>query len=69
MNMSFFSKTKYMIGVGLKKLARKLHPPSSVFSNNKGTDQPAYPRSLLSTFVIRLLQSISKLATSEISIF
>ena len=38
--------------------------------NNKGADQPAHLHSLISTFVIRLLESIiSKLATSEISIF
>ena len=39
-------------------------------ANNKGTDQPAHPRSLISAFVIRLLESIiSRLATSEISTF
>ena len=37
---------------------------------NKGADQPAYPRSLISAFVIHLLESIiSKLSMSEISIF
>ena len=36
----------------------------------KGADQPAHPGRLISTFVIRLLESIiSILATSEISIF
>ena len=36
----------------------------------KSADQPAHPRRLISAFVIRLLESIvSKLATSEISIF
>ena len=40
------------------------------FANNKGTDQPAHPRSLISTFVIRLLESIvSRLAASNILIF
>ena len=40
------------------------------FANNKGADQPAHPRSLISAFVICLLESIiSRLATSEISIF
>ena len=40
------------------------------FANNKGADQPARTRRLISTFVIRLLLSIiSRLATSEISIF
>ena len=39
-------------------------------ANNTGADQPAHPRSLISAFVIRVLKStISKLATSEISVF
>ena len=39
------------------------------FAKNKGTDQPAHPRSLISAFVIRFLEStISKLCTSEILI-
>ena len=38
------------------------------FVNNKGADQPAHRRSLISAFVFRFLESIiSKLATSEIS--
>ena len=38
--------------------------------NNKGADQPVYPFSLISAFVIRLLENIiSRLATSEILIF
>ena len=38
--------------------------------NNKGADQSAHPRSLISAFVFRFLKSIiSKLATSEISVF
>ena len=40
------------------------------FANNTGADQPAHPRSLISAFVIRILESIIyKLATGEISIF
>ena len=40
------------------------------FANNKDADQPAHPRRLISAFVIRFLESsISKLATSEHSIF
>ena len=40
------------------------------FANNTGADQPAHPRSLVSAFVIRFLESIiSRLAMSEISIF
>ena len=37
---------------------------------NKGADQPAHPRRLISAFVICLMERIiSKLASSEISIF
>ena len=40
------------------------------FANNKGANQPVHPRSLISAFVIRLLESIIyRLATSEISTF
>ena len=40
------------------------------FTNNKGADQPAHLRRLISAFVIRFLESnISKLAPSKISIF
>ena len=43
---------------------------SSMFANNKGADQPAHPRSLISAFVICVLKSIvSRLAMSKISIF
>ena len=40
------------------------------FANNTGSDQPAHPRSLISAFVIRFLESIiSRLATGEIATF
>ena len=40
------------------------------FANNKGADQPAHPRSLVSAFVIHKLESIIYiLARSELSIF
>ena len=40
------------------------------FANNKGADQPAHLRRLISAFIISLLESIiSKLAMREISIF
>ena len=43
---------------------------SSVFVSNKGADQTAHPRSLISAFVIRSLERIIyRLVTSEISIF
>ena len=38
--------------------------------NNTGADQPAHPRSLISAFVIRFLESIiCKLATDKILFF
>ena len=41
-----------------------------VFGNNTCTDQPAHPRSLISTFVFGFLESIiCKLATGKISFF
>ena len=43
---------------------------SSGFANNKGADQPAHPRKLISVFVIRYLESnISKLDRSKISFY
>ena len=40
------------------------------FANNKGADQPAHPRQLISAFVISFLESdISKLCTGDISIY
>ena len=39
-------------------------------ANNKGADQPTDPPSLISAFVIHILESIlSSLARSEITIF
>ena len=38
------------------------------YANNEGTDQPAHPRNLISTFVVRCLDSIIPLVSiSEIS--
>ena len=38
------------------------------YANNKGADQPAHSHSLISTFVVRFLDSIMPLvSTSEIS--
>ena len=40
------------------------------YANNKGADQPAHPRSLISTFVVRCLDSmICILAISKVSKF
>ena len=39
------------------------------YANNKGADQPAHPRSLISTFVVRYLDSIISLdSIAEISL-
>ena len=43
-----------------------LNERKPVFRNNKDADQPAHLHSLICAFVIHLLGSISKLATSEI---
>ena len=41
-----------------------------LYANNKGADQPAQPRSLISAFVVRCLDSvIPLLSISEISTF
>ena len=37
--------------------------------SDKGADQPAHPRSIISNFVICFLKVISRLATRETSIF
>ena len=43
---------------------------SSVFVNNKGTDQPGHPSNLIRTFIIHLLVSpLSKLAKIRLLIF
>ena len=42
---------------------------SSGCTNTTGADQPAHRGRLFSAFVIRFLESISKLDTGEISIF
>ena len=40
------------------------------YANNKGADQPAHPRNLISTFVVRCLDSmICMLAISKVSRF
>ena len=33
------------------------------YANNKGADQPAHPRSLISTFVVRCLESVMSLVS------
>ena len=40
-----------------------MRKPVLPHANNKGTDQPAHPRSLISTFVVRCLDSIRPLVS------
>ena len=55
---------RIIYGIPCKKTCRR------GLANNKGSGQPAHRRSLISAFVIRLLESIiSRLATFGISIF
>ena len=45
-----------------------MRKPVLSYANNKGTDQPAHPHSLISTFVVHCLDSIIPLVSiSEIS--
>ena len=39
------------------------------YANNKGADQPAHPRSLISTFIVRCLDMICILAISKVARF
>ena len=56
--------TRIIYGLRRKKTGRR------ELANNKGSGQPAHPLSLISAFVIRILESIiSRLATFEISMF
>ena len=60
--MEFFNIFSSIIEPGHEKMC--LMP----YANNKGADQPAHPRSLISTFVVRCLDSITPLlALSKIS--
>ena len=59
-----FDDNSRIIGPGHAKMC--LMP----YANNKGADQPAHPRSLISTFVVHCLESmICILALSQVSRF
>ena len=52
------------------KFATSLENMIVLHANNKGADQPAYPRSMISVFVIRPRESmIVKVATCQIALF
>ena len=55
---------RYQLGLDARKTCLR------GFANNKGADQPAHPRSLISAYVFRFLKTIiSKLATCKFSTF
>ena len=59
-----FDAAQLLFGPGHAKTCLK------PYANNKGADQPAHPRSLISTFVVRCLDSmICILAISKVSRF
>ena len=61
--ISIFFYHVYSLGFGVRT------PVFGGFANNKGADQHAHPRKLISAFVIRFLDSIiSKQVTSDILI-
>ena len=56
-NVSVCSKTELLLGFilsepGHEKMCLML------YANNKGADQPAYPRSLISAFIVRCLDGV-----------
>ena len=52
----------------LRYFSHVMRKPVLPYANNKGADQPAHPRSLISAFVVRFLDSIIPLVSiSEIS--
>ena len=54
-------RVKAMLTIsGEKKAMRK---PFMPYANNKGADQPAHPRSLISAFVVRCLDSVIPLVS------
>ena len=62
--------------IGAAQISYQSYGPSHAktclmpYANNKGADQPAHPRSLISTFVVRGLDSmICILAISKVSRF
>ena len=51
-----------------EQMSHVMTKPVLPYANNKGADQPAHPRSLISVFVVRCLDSIIPLlAIAEIS--
>ena len=72
--ISCYSHTRILLNFaqGFKEIHEPGHEKMCLMSyaNNKGADQPAYPRSLISAFIVRCLDSIMSLdSITEISRF
>ena len=67
--VSFFCQVyKYIHTFELLSIGNKFEPGHEKmclmsYTNNKGADQPAHPRSLISTFVVRCLDSVMYLVS------
>ena len=71
---SFVKVFNRIVSVESEIFVRYIHEPRHEkmclmsYANNKGADQPAHPRSLISAFVVRCLDSVISLdSISEIS--
>ena len=62
-NLIFWSACLTPTGPGHAKMCLM------AYANNKGADQPVHPHSLISTFVVRCLDSICILTISKVSRF
>ena len=59
-------RREYLVAIYMSRAMRKMCLMS--YANNKGVDQPAHPRSLISAFIVRCLDSIISLdSIAEIS--
>ena len=69
MSVSFRSLNKALVAVfNYQTVSQENLSPG--FANNKGTDQTAHPRSLISDFAFRYLETIvAKLVSCKISLF
>ena len=66
-NKNFFKITTYIDGYSaIFQVDRQRAEPeqNQPYANNKGADQPVHLRSLISAFVVRCLDSISKFQAS-----
>ena len=63
-----YDSANMLAPMSLCHMSHVMRKPIMPFANNKGADQPAHPRSLISAFVVRCPDSIIPLVSiSEIS--